>query len=87
MTKIITMTSIAALFAVLVTSTSFASAEEAPEFLFEWGSEGTGDGQFTRTSEITIDSDGDIYVADQHNHRIQKFDSNGTYLAQFGSVG
>ena len=36
--KIILMTSIAALFAVLLTSTSLASAEEAPEFLFEWGS-------------------------------------------------
>ena len=30
---------------------------------------------------------GNIYVGDTNNNRIQKFDSDGTYLAQWGGFG
>lgn len=33
------------------------------------------------------DSRGNYYVSDELNHRIQKFDSNGTFLASYGSYG
>jgi DNA-binding beta-propeller fold protein YncE len=36
---------------------------------------------------IATDATGNIYVADSGNHRIQKFDSNGNYLSQFGQRG
>ena len=85
--KIILMTSIAALFAVLLTSTSLVSAEEAPEFLFEFGSFGTGDGQLDFPSGIEFDSDDNIYVTATGNDRVQKFTSDGTYVAQWGSSG
>jgi len=39
----------------------------------EWGSQGTGDGQFEYPAGIAIDQNGDIYVVDAHNERVQKF--------------
>ncbi len=38
-------------------------------------------------SDIAIDDQGNIYVLDAGNHRIQKFDPEGKYLATFGRRG
>ncbi len=38
-------------------------------------------------SDIARDDQGNIYILDGGNHRIQKFDSEGNYLATFGSRG
>lgn len=51
------------------------------------GGEGAGFGQFSRPRGIAVDSKGDIYVADTGNSRIQKFDSEGKFLASFGKPG
>ena len=40
-----------------------------------------------RVSGVTVDSGGNIYVIDSGNYRIQKYDSNGKYLATFGRKG
>ena len=55
--------------------------------LLEWGSEGSGDGEFNNAKGITIDNNGNLYVADTYNHRIQKFSSDGTFVTKWGSVG
>jgi len=34
-----------------------------------------------------VDSNGDLYVADTFNNRIQEFTSNGTFLTSFGTAG
>jgi hypothetical protein len=44
-------------------------------------------GQFSKPSHIMNDSKGNRYIADQLNHRIQKFDSKGNFLAAFGAFG
>jgi hypothetical protein len=36
---------------------------------------------------IAVDETGNVYVADTYNHRIQKYNSSGAYLAQWGSRG
>ncbi len=43
-----------------------------------------GDGQFNNPVSITTDSDGNIYVFDG-NSRVQKFDSDGRFIAKWGS--
>src|ERR1051326_9374813 len=58
------------------------------KFLSKWGLLGTGNGQFQNVGHITVDSKtGNIFVGDQGNERIQKFDSNGKFLSKWGSIG
>ena len=38
------------------------------EFVLEWGSSGTGDGQFAGSHGVEVDADGDVYVAVTNNH-------------------
>ena len=56
-------------------------------YVSEFGSIGTGNGQFDYFETMTIAANGDIYVADEANNRVQVLDVNGTYLRQFGSTG
>lgn len=53
--------------------------------LLSFGESGSGNGQFSPPEGVAVDSQGNIYITDRDNHRVQKFDSNGTYLSQFGS--
>jgi DNA-binding beta-propeller fold protein YncE len=60
---------------------------QAPAYLLQWGSSGTGDGQFNGPAGMAVDAGGNVYVADYGNHRVQKFSPTGTYLAQWGTHG
>lgn len=42
---------------------------------------------FYQHGDIILDTDGNLYVLDAGNYRIQKFDSNGKYLSTFGRKG
>jgi tripartite motif-containing protein 71 len=59
------------------------------KFLLQWGSQGTGDGQFdligNGTGFVAVDSLGNVYVAD--NTHVQKFDSQGKFLTKWGTEG
>ncbi len=48
---------------------------------------GSGNGQFNAPWGVAVDSAGNMYVADTNNNRIQKFNSSGVYVSQFGSAG
>ena len=50
------------------------------------GSSGSGDGQFSSPSGISIKGDV-LYVADHGNHRVQKLTSSGKFLHKFGQYG
>lgn len=50
------------------------------EYLLEWGSPGTGPGQFNLVHSVKVDANRRVYVADRRNGRIQIFDENGTFL-------
>jgi YD repeat-containing protein len=60
---------------------------EVGEFLFNFGSYGTGNGQFNHPDTVEVDAQGNVWVGDQSNHRIQQFDSEAKYVAQFGVKG
>jgi len=42
---------------------------------------------FTRPNGIAVDSNGNVYVADTENQRIQKFTPNGQFVTKWGSSG
>jgi sugar lactone lactonase YvrE len=42
---------------------------------------------FYMPSDVAIDNEGNVFVLDSGNHRIQKFDPNGNFLASFGRQG
>ncbi|MFA5651955.1 MAG: 6-bladed beta-propeller [Candidatus Paceibacterota bacterium] len=48
---------------------------------------GNGNGEFNNPRGMDFDSGGNLYVVDQGNNRIQRFDSSGNYVSQFGSSG
>jgi NHL repeat len=45
-----------------------------------WGTRGTEPGQFNTPHNIATDRDGNVYVADRGNARIQVFDGDGKFL-------
>ena len=60
--------------------------------LAEWASNGSGDGQIgaggsSGPEDLGVDQQGNVYVADRVNNRIEKFDSNGNFLATIGTSG
>ena len=56
------------------------------QYLFEWGKEGIGPGEFMDPHDIVI-VDSKIYVADRENKRVQLFDMQGHYLDQWPQPG
>jgi tripartite motif-containing protein 71 len=53
----------------------------------KWGTEGSGNGQFSHPRGIDVDSSGNVYVADVSNHRIQEFTNTGKFITKWGSQG
>jgi DNA-binding beta-propeller fold protein YncE len=49
-------------------------------WLMSWGEPGEKEGQFHTPHSIATDADGNVYVADRGNGRIQVFDGNGKFL-------
>ncbi len=62
---------------------------DGSRILAEWGTEGTGPGQFTFGRDIVVDSEGLVYAGDYggQNDRILKFSSSGEFLLEWGGIG
>jgi DNA-binding beta-propeller fold protein YncE len=58
----------------------------AGKYLLEWGSRGKGPGQFELPHNVVVDRQGRVYVTDRENRRIEVFDANGKFLAQWPTV-
>lgn len=57
------------------------------KFLLQWGSRGTGEGQFDGAEFLAVDGQNNVYVTDFILNRVEKFDSNGKFLLQWGTKG
>jgi hypothetical protein len=64
-----------------------AKYDKDGKWIKNWGSTGTAEGQFRVVHGIAIDSANNVYVADRDNRRIQVFDTEGTFKAQYRNVG
>ena len=73
------------------------STNVLPQLLTKWGG-GLGPGhasdpraqepgQFRSPWGIAVDSQGDVYVTDAGNQRVQKFDREGNFITQWGGFG
>jgi sugar lactone lactonase YvrE len=69
------------------TSTTTTTTLPCGAFVTAWGGSGSGDGQLFIPYDVAVDSAGSVFVADTYNHRIQKFDADGTFLLKWGSEG
>jgi DNA-binding beta-propeller fold protein YncE len=61
------------------------------KFLLMWGSPGKSDGQFNVNlpdeGRLAVDMQGNVYVLDADNYRVQKFDGSGKFLTRWGTKG
>jgi len=55
--------------------------------IFSVGSEGTGDGQFTRPTTVAITNHSEIIICDAGNNRVQVFNDCGNFKFKFASAG
>jgi sugar lactone lactonase YvrE len=53
----------------------------------QWGVTGTESGKFREPHDVAVDAAGNVYVSERANNRIQKFDSEGNFLAEWGGMG
>ena len=64
-----------------------AAYADVEAFEGKWGTFGTGNGQFDTARSVAVAPNGDVYVADQGNNRIQYFSPGGTYKGKWGTEG
>ena len=55
--------------------------------VLSFGQAGSGEGMFKFPYGVAVSDRDEILVADSNNHRLQVFDSNGTFLRFFGQIG
>src|SRR5438874_379680 len=59
-----------------------AKIDKDGNWLKSWGEPGDKPGQFNTPHSIAVDAQGNVYVADRGNRRIQVFDGDGKFLRQ-----
>ena len=59
-----------------------AKVDKNGKWLKSWGEPGDQPGQLNTPHSIAVDANGNVYVADRGNRRIQVFDGNGKFLRQ-----
>jgi hypothetical protein len=57
------------------------------KFLKSWGKTGYAPGEFRMPHSIALDARGRVFVADRGNNRVQIFDQEGNFLAQWTQFG
>ncbi len=56
-------------------------------FQLQWGTLGSGPGQFATPTGIAVDDTGHVYVVDSGNNRVQRFSTDGEFLTEWGGFG
>ena len=56
-------------------------------YLYQFGRQGSGDGEFERPSGLAIDKTGHLLVCDFNSNRIQVVTLEGDFVTKFGNYG
>ncbi len=59
----------------------------AGRFLGQWGSYGSGPGQFGAVDGLAVAAGGDVYVLDSTHARVERFTASGRLLGEWGHPG
>ena len=54
------------------------------DFLYKFGNEGEGDGEFKDPQCLSVDKAGHLMACDSENHRVQVLEVNGKFITKFG---
>jgi peptidylamidoglycolate lyase len=68
------------------TNTRVVKLDKNGKYQLEWGTKGSGPGQFNLVHSVAVDADHRVFVADRSNNRIQIFDGSGKFLDQWPNV-
>ena len=47
----------------------------------------TGPGEFSLPTNVAVDKEGNVYVTDTLNNRVESFDADGNFISEFGKPG
>lgn len=61
--------------------------KQTGKFLFKFGSAGSKSGELFHPTNIAIDADGDVYVVETSNFRVQRFTAEGKAMRTYGEIG
>jgi DNA-binding beta-propeller fold protein YncE len=61
--------------------------DKSGKFVKTWGKKGTAPGEFDCPHTLAFDSRGRLYVGDRQNNRIQIFDQEGIFIAEWKQFG
>src|SRR5258708_21855036 len=62
-----------------------AAAASPHAFLGSWGMLGTGPGEFDTPYDVSIGPNGDVFVLDGGNERVEVFTSQGSFIRQWAT--
>ncbi|MCH8811345.1 MAG: hypothetical protein IID07_05905 [Gemmatimonadetes bacterium] len=69
-----------------LTNSRIVKFDRDGNYLLEWGTRGSEDGQFNAVHAVATDEQDRVYVADRSNDRIQVFDEMGNHLATWPNL-
>jgi DNA-binding beta-propeller fold protein YncE len=61
--------------------------DKTGKFIKTWGAKGMGPGEFDLIHTLAFDSRGRLFVGDRQNNRLQIFDQDGRFIAQWFQFG
>ncbi len=71
----------------LALSVCVSQAAVLTNYVLQWGSQGTGNGQFNDPAGVAVDFSGNVFVTDMGNDRVQVFNGLGVWQFSFGGTG